>query len=109
MNSLPVEPNEWNVLTIWGDGTNSKRNVTITWGYYYEFMNKNKTNEGWLLLVAKTETPGKSNYPCSHLTWDDVKDIHYCKMLWLSGEADSNIPPECQVEDSTDYCYILVY
>ena len=104
MNSLPKEPNEANMLTIgnWAKGT-------LTWDFYYEYMKKNKTNEGWLLLVAKTETPGKSNYPCSKLTWDDVKDIQYCKMLWLSGEADSKIPSECQVADSTDYCYILIY
>lgn len=107
MSTLPQEPDEWNVLHIGKKGTN--RDVTLIGGYYYEYMKKNKRDKAWLLLIAKMETPQKSNYPCSKLTEDDILDIKPCQMLGLKKNKNSEIPQECIVEDSSDYCYVLTY
>ena len=107
MNSLPIEPNEANVLKVW---TGGHTRWIVTGGYYYEYMSKNKTSEAWLLLVAKTETPGKSNIKCSNITGDDVKNFHYCKQLYMENEETSEA--SCKLSEgewSEEYCYILVY
>ncbi|MCR5413059.1 MAG: hypothetical protein K6E76_09030 [Patescibacteria group bacterium] len=55
------------------------------------------------------ETPQKSNYPCSKLIEDDIVDVKPCQMLGLKKDNNSEIPPECIVEDASDYCYVLTY
>ena len=107
MSSLPQEPDEWNVLHIGKKGTN--RDVTLIGGYYYEYIKRQKRDKAWLLLVAKMETPQKSNYPCSKLIEDDIVDVKPCQMLGLKKDNNSEIPPECIVEDASDYCYVLTY
>lgn len=106
MNSLPIEPNENNELNVWWIGENKR--WSVTGGYYYEYMRKNWTKNAWLILVAKTETPGKSNIKCSNITGDDVKNFHYCKQLELTGTT-SNDPCQVTNEQADEYCYILVY
>ena len=106
MNSLPKEPNEANELRV---GTGNKTRWSLSGDFYYEYMSKNGTKQAGLLLVAKTETPGKSNVKCSTLTWDDIKNFSYCKKIEIDSNAAENDPCKLKEENSEEYCYFLVY
>jgi len=68
MSSLPKEPNENNV--------NSFNGLTWEGQYLFFVLDKNRTHWAGLLLVAKTETPWKSNYVCGY----GVQNNEECKI-----------------------------
>jgi len=77
MSSLPQEPNQENV--------NSFNNLTGNGQYLYFVLPKHGTQGAGLLLVAKTETPWKSNYVCGN-------------EVTISGSEKTNT---CNIEDVT--------
>ena len=86
MTSLPPEPNQDNGLTFNGK--------TTTGDYIYAVVKKRWNANAGLLLVAKTETPGKSNYVCSGNVYED----NYLPNI-ASLPADGKI--KCVISDTT--------
>ncbi len=113
MSSLPQEPNQENV--------NSFNNLTGNGQYLYFVLPKHGTQGAGLLLVAKTETPGKSNYVCGTevannpscnitdvTTWNAVP----CRTIVLTGEwwqALYTWDGTCYYKNSDQLRYISTY
>lgn len=110
MSSLPQEPNENN--------ENSFNGLTGNWQYLYFILPKNRTQGAWLLLVAKTETPGKSNYVCGTdvqgnpecdisdvTTWNAVP----CRTVVLGDVASYTWDWTCYYNNADQLRYISTY
>ena len=114
MSSIPSDPNGSNKFNwLWilsGDNTE--------WKYGYMVSTRNGIEDGWFVLMAKTETEGWSNWVvCSNNTgWkintgDDLKDIQTCNTLtYNQGGTDcKNDSWVCIYNQTAELRYILLY
>lgn len=110
MSSLPQEPN--------AENANSFNGLTGNGQYFYFILPKHGTNWAWLLLVAKTETPWKSNYVCwsgvagnTECKIADVTDPNAvpCRSITLGDNAKYDSDGECVYKTSDQLRYIITY
>ncbi|MDR0607033.1 MAG: prepilin-type N-terminal cleavage/methylation domain-containing protein [Candidatus Peribacteria bacterium] len=89
MSSLPSDPNGENIYT-------GLQNNIITGAYSYGIYTKNSITRGGFILMAKTETPGKSNRIMQNNTTagggipigTDMKTITPCKSVTLGASFE---------------------
>lgn len=110
MNSTPVDPIENNIVTWLG------RTPTTKWQYSYLVTKRNWVQNGWFVLMAKTEIGWWSNrVVCENGNWldewyitndTDIASIQPCYELnkWYSCSAKS-----CTYTDESELRYILIY
>lgn len=111
MSALPQEPNAENIIKF--------NDVEKSWEYLYFILPKHGTAWAGLLLVAKTETPWKSNYVCGSGVdgnWDckieDVTDSKAvpCRSIELKeGWASYTWDGQCYYNKSDQLRYISTY
>lgn len=115
MSSVPTDPNKSNQVSwLWAN--------TITGGNYaYMVTNRNWIQDGWFVIMAKTEVEWSSNrVVCSGAStigsWKiasgtDLSSITTCSRITKvdSGTACSSNQEECSYHDTNELAYILLY
>ena len=113
MSSVPSDPNGSNTFT----GLNG---VSYTsWNYAYMVTRRSSIPDGWIILMAKTETEWGSNWvQCDETTngltgWyiaanEDLANIQLCLKFTKGTECKANAD-ECKYQDVNQLRYILMY
>lgn len=113
MSALPTDPNLENIFT----GIDNK--VISGGGYSYGIFTKNSINRGGIVLMAKTETAGKSNWvwnwqansgqllPASR----DMSTIYPCAQVSLGSpyKPSTGANQACVAENTSQLYYIVLY
>ena len=115
MSYIPVDPNIYNInYWLW----NNYKNDSAMWEYLYLVAKRNWTQNGWFLLMAKTEVEWWSNWVvCKDWTWlnkwyiDNETDIAKMKLCTNITQWNS-----CGINDGTctytsedELRYIVLY
>lgn len=119
MSSVPSDPNWSNAFTWLWSSTN---NIT-GWKYGYMVSKRNGIDDGWFVLMAKTETEWWSNWVvCSSAnagtltgwtlkTGQDLKYVKTCQSLTKVDSAAQCLSntPDCKYYETAELRYILLY
>jgi len=110
MSSIPTDP-EWNNKVSWLWALK-----TVDWGYSYLVTKRNWSQNGWFVLMAKTEVEWWSNWVvCENKSWlenwyitndTDLKDINPCAGIT---KWDSCSAKNCTYTNRDELRYILIY
>ena len=111
--SVPMDPDINNVNNwLW----KNYKNNSATWEYLYLVTKRNWVNNGWFILMAKTEVEWGSNWiVCKDKSWiddwyiaskTDISDIKTCYEItkWEYCSAK-----ECKYTSEDELRYILIY
>ena len=122
LTEMPVDPNPEETRTFtWSkyktDGKyDAGSGVSVKWGYVYCLINKNSSKKAWGYIVAKTETPAKSNWVWRSLSasWlSEFNNIYTCETIEKATDNKIKYPTSwdrnCKYIDNQDLFYLFKF
>lgn len=118
MTEIPTDPNLSNVL--WGLGTAMSEATSVSGQFLYMVTKKNSITDGGFILMAKTETPGNSNWVIADTPTDlsngkidantDISNVITCKTVeqWTTVGINTGTQV-CTYQNLSQLRYLITY